>query len=94
MGLLSVQKRLSHLHSAHAGSGRVRLGGSLFRESEAGRSGSTLGLAMMLIQPSLVCQAFVSPNVLALLQKEYGLKQVDLEDHDKDLKAMLDLVKR
>jgi hypothetical protein len=35
----------------------------------------------------------VSPNVLSVLVKEYGVRPVDLEDHDRDLNAMLSLVR-
>lgn len=35
----------------------------------------------------------MSPNVLSVLVKEYGVRPVDLEDHDRDLNAMLSLVR-
>jgi hydroxylamine reductase len=51
-----------------------------------------LGIQKIKLGPQL--PAFVSPNVLAILQEKYQLQPVNLEDHDADLKEFIGRVPR
>jgi len=46
-----------------------------------------LGLKNIKLGPQL--PAFLTPNVLQILADTYGVKQVNLADHDADLKEMI-----
>lgn len=47
----------------------------------------SLGLKNIKLGPQL--PAFLTPNVLQILSDNYGVKQVNLADHDADLKEMI-----
>lgn len=51
-----------------------------------------LGIQNIHLGPQL--PAFVSPNVLKVLQDKFGLQPVSLDHHDRDLRQMLARVER
>ncbi len=52
----------------------------------------SLGMKNIKIGPQL--PAFLTPNVLGVLVDKFGVKQVNLADHDADLKEMVARVPR